>query len=279
MNNPTISLILNEHSLPSEWSSSSFQSFAKEAIGSFKAAQALQNSIKNIRISSESKQVIANASYADNRDKTLTSLLLKLLNPPYLVDAELAVEQSDDYLRFTAHCSVPTIANSECFLTAAIYGFPLLSRNIDHWQECFITGSLIINDEPSEKKWENIYDEHSPAACHTEYLSALAPATPPVSGLALNEVDIHLQDHHGTHIIRPLAEKLRRSSPYILRIESDEWKSELRRFYRKSTFVEGHWYLHLTLYRTAEGFGLLVRTTARTQYEADYIANQLERLY
>ena len=245
---------------------------------SYKAAKEQQSRIQSIKVSYEAKQAITKCSHAAPVRQALISLLLKTLTAPYFEEDDMDEENEEQYVMGQANAPDYAIEDSECLKISKIFDFPLVSSNAYPWQVCNIEGHLAMGAEHTEHRWANVYDGSSPIDCHEELLASLAPATPPESGLAPQEVEISIQKHHGKEVLERFAPKIA-AIPYVTRIESDEWRAYAKRFFIKSSLVDNCWYVHLTLYREDRGFSYLVRTTARNKYEADFIGNELENLY
>lgn len=271
--------VLNEHSVPEDMTH--IEAWADQLLRTFRESKQVQAQFKHIRVSHAFMAQLP--VYLPRLDRNVRSLLLKLLLAPYVTPEEEDIHEVR-IIRSYAHFERPAeIQNTHAGLYAWLLGFPLLSADQHPWQVCQIQGH--VSDEtpsgPAETaEWRNASQPAHIRQCHEDYLTRLAPAQLQPSELAPPEKPIDTGRHHGSDMLMDMARKLVQN-PFVEGIiGSGEFEPQARKFchkiYRQGTHT---WMIKGVLHRTDAGYSMLIRTTARSQYEAEVIAGMLEALY
>ncbi len=280
-----IALILNEESIPSLTEDDVQLDWVARLADTIVAAKKAQPELKVTRVSREwlqdFEQLLFSLKGSKKIRKTVESFLLKNLAPPFLAkeDEETHV---DSYVVCRANFSDPVeVEDVESGKVAKIYGFPLLSADTPPWRICTIKGNYECDGVKEDVDWANMSEPAHVKDCHKELLAGFTPAKPPTSEIKPEEKLLDTGKHHGQDELEKVGKKLRRS-PYVVAIPgSAEWDNSSSAFAHPKRIYEnkGTWFIKVVLYRTKAGYSLLVQTTARNRYEAEYIATVLEKLY
>lgn len=277
-----IALILNEESIPLGDADEVQPDWVNKLSATIVAAQKVQKELKVTRVSREWLDVFKPLLYKNRSIKqTVKSFLLKNLRPPFLANED-EDDHIESYISCTASFSSPVaLADVECGKVARIYGFPLISANLSPWDRCLIKGHYDCGGEELPVEWDNMSTPEHVTDCHAVMLDTMTPAAPPESTIRPEDKLLDTGKHHGQKELAIVGKKLR-DCPFVDAMPgSADFDGFANAFAPPKRIYEnnGTWFIKVVLYRTKEGFSLLVQTTARNKHEAEYIASVLEQWY
>lgn len=139
--------------------------------------------------------------------------------------------------------------------------------------------SLIVTTNGNTKEKEGICIS-IPASFSSKEFAIWEKAHIPVKILPCNilphKKNIHLRDDHGKDVLEKFAKRIRKE-PYVIEIVNslpfNQYETKLIRRIYSNGLIE------IVLTNTDSGYGLIIRTTARNEQEADWIAQDLEKKY
>lgn len=241
----------------------------------FKAAKNLQPKISKLLCSNNEKTIILNKLFAAHGiNRTKRELFMSILSSPY----EKHFGESDEPVYVNTNILiVATKTLSDAALVSYIYNMPLISYPANGFDQSLINCILLYGEESNSVDIRNISDT-THIDFHSDFLRNRDGYDIPICDIEPQFKKYHFQDHHGKDMLLKYKDKILRS-PYVVSLESGEWKRSARKFTGKYYSHNGIWYIYLVLYKTDEGFSYLAQITANDMFEANLIANELEKIY
>ena len=108
-------------------------------------------------------------------------------------------------------------------------------------------------------------------------LKIIQPAPRP-AGAHRGTINVGTRGHHGTAELKAFA-KVIINDKYVLNVLYSLPFHHSTTFYHGCERQNGRMVINITLYKYQEGFSMAVETTAKNEFEAEWVANHLEDLY
>lgn len=108
-------------------------------------------------------------------------------------------------------------------------------------------------------------------------LKIIQPA-PRTEGIPRGSINLGTKGHHGTAELTDFANVII-NDRYVLNVVHSLPFHPSTTFYHGSTRQNGRMVINITLYKYPSGYSMAVETTAKDEYEAEWVANRLEELY
>lgn len=102
--------------------------------------------------------------------------------------------------------------------------------------------------------------------------------SPKQAGSSVGKINLGTRGHHGTAELTAFANTII-NDKYVLNVVHSLPFHHSTTFYHGSTKQNGRMIINITLYKYHEGFSMAVETTAKDEFEAEWVANRLEDLY
>ena len=108
-------------------------------------------------------------------------------------------------------------------------------------------------------------------------LKIIQPVPRP-AGIQRGTINLGTRGHHGTAELTAFANVII-NDKYVLNVLHSLPFHHSTTFYHGSERLNGRMVINITLYKYQEGFSMAVETTAKDEFEAEWVANHLEDLY
>lgn len=222
----------------------------------------------------------------ENRRKNNIILILSTKRYPYIDNDD---QQGDDFIdkKFELNIGGKTM-QSVGFACACLHNSFCVGLPSTHFAATNLQYTVIITDSSNppiigQSQCYSLSDENDvvcsafQAWAITNGLKIIQPVPLP-PGAPRGTINLGTRGHHGTAELTAFANIIINDS-YVLNIVHSLPFHPSTTFYHGSTRQNGRMIINITLYKYPSGYSMAVETTAKDEFEAEWVANRLEKLY
>lgn len=222
----------------------------------------------------------------DNCHNTKIILILSTKRYPYIDDND---QQGDDYIDKKFELNIGgTNMQSEGFACACLHQSFCIGLSSKRFASANLQYNVTVTDSSIPPVVEQtqcyalsndndvVYPDFQTWAI-TKGLKIIQPVPRPVEAHR-GTINLGTRGHHGTAELTAFA-KIIINDKYVLNVVHSLPFHHSTTFYHGSERQNGRMVINITLYKYQEGFSMAVETTAKDEFEAEWVANHLENLY